>query len=291
MFGPFGVRLGPLTLSYFGLILIAAMIVGGAVSYRRARARGQDSELVIDLLTWGLIGAVILARLFYIWNPPPSVAVLYSRRWFLTHPFDLQIGPLAIWSGGFGSAGALLGGLLGVFLLLRRKNADVKLWADILVPGALAGLAIAGLASVVNQQMYGPPTTLPWGVSVLSPVPPYDDPGLFPEGTRFHPTPAYLSVWALVTLGVVLWAESRRGLKPGDLFVLAGLILLPGLFLADFLRVDLSRSLFGLSGVQVVAILLLAGIVGLGVRRNQQAAAASEARHAAPAERSATGDE
>ncbi len=269
-FTPFGIHLGPLTLSYFGLILLLAMAVGGVISYRRARARGQDPELVIDALTWGLIGAVILARLFYIWNPPPSVAELYSRRWYLTHPFDLQVGPLAIWSGGFGPAGALLGGLLGVFIFLKRRGVDIWLWADILTPGSLAGLAIACLANIVNQQMYGPPTSLPWGIAVLSPVPPYNDLNLYPAGTRFHPTPAYLSLWSLAVLGIVVWVESRRGLQPGDLFLLAALIFLPGLFVADFLRLDLSRSLFGLSGVQVMAVLLLIGGLWIGLRRNRQ---------------------
>lgn len=265
-----GIHLGPVTFSFFGLILLAALVAGGFWAYRTARREGENPEHVIDLLTWGSALGIVVARLFYVWNPPPFVSAFYDRRWYLTHPFDLQVGPLAIWSGGLGMAGALVGGVLGVVLALWRRKLDLPLWADILTPGALLGLAIAAWANGVHRQMYGPPTALPWGVSIASPAAPYNDYTLYPPGTtRFHPTPAYVSLWALVTLGVVLLAGRRFAarMQPGDRFLLAAVVYLPGLFLLDFLRVDVNRGLLGLTGMQSLALLALVALVWLGVRR------------------------
>lgn len=263
---PRGIQLGPVIIGYFGLILIAAMAAGAMIAYRRVRQHGQDPDLLWDLLTWGLVAGIVIGRLFFIWNPPPSVEAIADRRWYLTHPFDLAIGPLAIWSGGFGTAGALLGALFGAWIVLRRKHVDAWLWADIVAPGALVGIAIASFANIANQQMYGPPTTLPWGIPISGPVAPYN--ALSPE-TRFHPTPIYVAVWSLVTLGITLWIEARRRLPKGALFVVSALILMPGLFLADFLRADVARPMLGLSGMQLLAMMLFAAAAVVLVRRRR----------------------
>ncbi len=259
-----GIQLGPVIIGYFGLILILAMAAGGFISYRRARRRGENPDIVLDALTWGLVIGIAVARLAYVLNPPPSVAAVTSRRWFLTHPFDLQMGPLAIWSGGLGMGGALVGGILGVYLLLRRREVDVWLWADILTPGALAGIVIGTLANLVNQQMYGPPTRMPWGIPIERPAPPYD---LLPDGARFHPTPFYLGLWTLATFVILHWLRGRVSLRRGELFLLGLLIYTPGLFLADFVRVDLARWLFGLSGMQVISVVLFGAALVMLIRR------------------------
>src|SRR5687767_6904591 len=101
-FTPLGIQIGPVLLTFFGLILLTALMAGGYFAQLRARRVRQDMDIVTDLLVWGLIAGVILGRVFYVWNPPPSVAAFYDRASFLSHPFDLQIGPLAIWSGGLG---------------------------------------------------------------------------------------------------------------------------------------------------------------------------------------------
>lgn len=260
-FTSLGIQLGPVLLSYFGLILLAALATGGMVASLRARRAGQDPDLVIDILTWGLIGGVVLARLFYVLNPPPSVAAVYDRTWFLRHPFDLQIGPFAVWSGGLGMAGALLGGLLGVLLLLVRRRAAIGDWIDILAPALMVALVIAPWANLINQQMYGPPTTLPWGIAVGNPTPPFE------PGMRFHPTPAYLSIWALICAIILFWLDGQRRLMKGALFATALLLYLPALFLADFLRVDISRPVFGLTGMQLLVLPLFLSALGLWLSR------------------------
>lgn len=254
---PTGIQVGPILLYYFGLILLVALIVGGFFARLRAKQQGLDTGLVIDLIIWAVIVGVIFARALYIWNPPPSVAEIYDRRWFLAHPFDLQVGPLAIWSGGLSMAGALIGGLIGVTLTLLRRRADGWRWGDVLAPAVLLGMFVAAWANVANQQMVGPPTTLPWGLAVSNPVPP------FTPDERFHPTPAYLAIWAIITLIIVLWLESRQRLRKGMLLLWSILSYTPGLFLADFLRVDVNRVFLGLTDMQVISLILflIAGLL------------------------------
>ena len=202
---------------------------------------------------------VVFARLFYILNPPPSVAALYSREWYLIHPLDLQIGPLAVWSGGLGMAGMLFGAVLGALLVLWRQDLDSWLWADITVPGLLLVLIIAPWGNLLRGQMIGLPTELPWGIGVAYPPSPY------PPDTLFHPIPAYLSLWALLLLCVV-WGAGRLSLKKGDIFLGLSLLYGIGLCLADLLRIDVSRSLLGFSGMQTLAlgiVLWASGMIGV----------------------------
>lgn len=276
-----GLKLGVVTFSFFGMIVITAILVGGFISMCQARRRGQDATQVIDLLTTGFVVSLVTARLFYIWNPPPSVARYYDRGWYLAHPFDLQIGPLAVWSGGLGLAGALIGGVAGVLFMLWRRRLPMRLWADLLTPGALIGLLIAPWANIVTRQMIGPPTGLPWGITVAAPPPPYDDFAVYPPGvTRFHPTPAYVSVWTLAALGIVLYMRGGYAdrMRDGDAFALAAALYLPGVFVADFLRIDQYRGLLGMTGLQGVAV---AGMIGLAAMWFTRPAASPAANHRA----------
>ncbi len=254
-----GITIGPLTLGYFALIVLAALVAGGAIGAARAKQVGEDPSLLLDLGIGALLGGLIIARLFFVLNPPPSVAAYYDRAWFLSHPFDLQAGPLAVWSGGLSGAGALLGGGLACALILRRRGVDRRRWADLLLPGILVGLAIAPWGNIITGQLYGPPTTLPWGMVVEQPLPPY------PAGTHFHPTPAYLSLWALLCLGLVTVVGGRYAgwLHPGDRFLISLGAYSLGLFAFDFLRLDVTR-LLGLTEMQWVALaLLIAALLAL----------------------------
>jgi phosphatidylglycerol:prolipoprotein diacylglycerol transferase len=265
-FGTQAINLGPVEVGYFGLIVVAAIAVGAFITRRAAVQCDIDPAPLLLLIEWGLFGGLILARLFYILNPPPSVAAIYDRAWFLSHPFDVQVGPLAVWSGGLGMAGALLGAALAITFRLVRAKLDRWQWADLFVPGALTGLIISPWANVVNRQLYGPPTYLPWGIVVRNPVPPYDNLELFPQPLRFHPTPAYLSIWAALTLAAI-WLIRRRfsdRLHIGDTFLLAALFYGIGVFLADFLRVDVSRPLLGLSVMQLLALAIVVWAIATG---------------------------
>lgn len=268
---PFALQLGPLTLTFFSLMTTLAVVACAVVTGWVARRRGQDPVLVFDLLGWMLVLGVVFARLFYVLNPPPSVAALYSREWYLAHPLDLQIGPLAAWSGGLSMTGMLVGALLGALAVFRRQRLDGWLWADVAVPGLLLLLIIGPWGNLLMGQMIGPPTGLPWGVVIDHPPPPYNDAILYSPGMPFHPTPAYLSIWALL-VGGGAWGLNRRYAsrwQKGDTFLTVSLLYSVGLFLADFLRVDVSRFFLGLSGMQSVGLVMFACCAAMMVRRHR----------------------
>jgi prolipoprotein diacylglyceryl transferase len=251
-----GIQFGPIIVSFFSLIVLAALLSAVIFAHLRVSRAQQDTKIVIDVAVWVLVISIVLGRIFYVVNPPPSVAELYNRDWMFAHVFDLQIGPLAVWSGGIGSAGALLGGILGALIVLRRNKADLWYWGDLLTPPALLGLVISPFANLINQQMYGQATTLPWGIHVENPIPPYA------SGTIFHPTPVYVSLWGLLCLGLILWIERKLALQDGQLLLVAAVIYLPGLILADVLRVDVNHFRLGLTGMQTIAVII---VIGAGI--------------------------
>lgn len=255
-----GLQLGVFTTSYFGLIVLAGAAVGLLASAREARRRGQNSGELLRLAIWAGAGAMVLGRLFFVLNPPPSVALHYTPGWYLRHLLDLQAGPLAVWNGGLSRAGITCGAALGMLVALRRRGLDVPTWADILAPALIVALLVMPWANVANGQLLGPPTGLPWGMAIDHRVPPYTDLDLHPPSIRFHPTPAYLSLWTLLAAGT--WAVVRRrfaALPAGGSFVLAAALLAPGMLALDFLRIDVARPVFGLTGMQWLALGVLAG--------------------------------
>ncbi|MBN1119881.1 MAG: prolipoprotein diacylglyceryl transferase [Anaerolineae bacterium] len=262
-----GFEFGPVTITWFALIALAALATGGGLGFLSARRRGLDAEIVLTLLTWMLVGGMVVGRLIFILNPPPSVAVVYDRRWFLSHFFDLQIGPLAFWSGGIEPAGVLIGAVGTFVYVIKRSKLDLPVWFNAIWPGALLFLVIAPWANVPARQLFGPPTRLPWGMVNNYCIPPYDDLSLYPADLRFHPTPVYVSLWALLVVIACLILSKKEADRFSDstITTLSMVAMSLGLFLADFLRIDVSYLLFGLTGMQVVVLVgwLAAGIVAL----------------------------
>jgi phosphatidylglycerol:prolipoprotein diacylglycerol transferase len=137
----------------------------------------------------------------------------------------------------------MLFGGLATYLFTRRRRLDLRLILDSVAPSLLFGQAAARPANLINQELYGPPTDLPWGISIASPyrIPPWTDLGRYPlETTRFHPTFAYEMVWNVLAGGLLLWLGRRYAdrLRPGALF--AGWMILAGMgrFLIEAFRPD-----------------------------------------------------
>src|SRR5690606_15319503 len=149
---------GVLTISYFGLILLLAVLVAVAISWREARRRGQTPHVLFGVLTWALVLGVVVGRLVYVLAPPPSVAQIYSRSWYFSDPVDQQIGPWASSSRELVRAGIAIGAALGALISQRRQGCDLRTWADTLTPVLLAELVIAPWANVVNEQHFVAPT-------------------------------------------------------------------------------------------------------------------------------------
>lgn len=219
-----------LTVRWYGVFIVSGAILAGALAVRRARAHGIAEEHVWNQLFLGMVLGIIGARVYYVafeWGR-------YANR-SLLEIANPQGGGLAI-------HGAIIGALIAVLFYTRRHRIPMLIWLDICVPTLLVGQAIGRWGNFFNQEAYGRPTSLPWGLDIATDrrVPPYDNLVQYPESTRFHPTFLYESIWDGGALLLILWLErrSRTRLKPGDSALLYGVLYSAGRFVTEGLRTD-----------------------------------------------------
>lgn len=243
-----GFQIGPLTVHFYGLILMSGVVAAAVLSYFEAKRRDLDTEVVLDSLTWIVIGGVIGARIWHILTPPASMVEQgITTMYYLTHP----LAALAIWRGGLGIPGAVAGGALAFYLYARKRGLRFGTWADIFAPGLALGQAIGRWGNFVNQEVYGAPTDLPWAITI-------DPKNRLPEFidvATYHPLFLYESLFNLANMVLLLWISRKyeEKLKPGDVF-LTYLVTYPVFrFFMEFLRLD--RSFVG--GVNANQILML----------------------------------
>src|SRR5512135_3020422 len=222
-----GFALGPLFIRFYGIILMLGAVAGGWLATVEMKRRGHDPEMVWDLLVYLIIGGVIGARLWHIFTPPPSsIAQGFTTEFYLTHPLDA----VAIWKGGLGIPGVIMGGLVALWFYTRNNKAFSFLdWADIAGPSLALGQAIGRWGNFFNQELYGPPTNLPWGIAIDC-AHRIGDHGIaqwpcsqYPfETTAFQPLFLYESASGVIGLIALLWLARRFGprMRPGDLLLI-----------------------------------------------------------------------
>jgi phosphatidylglycerol---prolipoprotein diacylglyceryl transferase len=226
------------TIHFYGIILMIGTLAGSYLASREAKRRGYNPDLIWDMLIYLIIGGVIGARLWHIFSPPPtSLAQGITTTYYLTHP----LAAIAIWNGGLGIPGAVIGGALVMYWYTRKHQLVFAEWLDIGAPSVALGQAIGRWGNFFNQELYGAPTNLPWAI--------YIDPqhrmAGFADQAYYHPLFLYESLWDLANMILLLWLGRRYPdwLKKGDLFLIYTLIYAVGRFALDFLRLDASRVL------------------------------------------------
>jgi phosphatidylglycerol---prolipoprotein diacylglyceryl transferase len=151
------------TIHFYGIIIIGGVIAGAFLSRKEAKRRGLDPDIIWDMLIYLLIGGVLGARLWHIFSPPPtSLEQGITTVYYLTHP----LAAIAIWNGGLGIPGAIIGGAIAMFIYTRKHKLDFAVWADIAAPGIALGQAIGRWGNFFNQELYGSPSTLPWAIYI-----------------------------------------------------------------------------------------------------------------------------
>jgi len=265
---PTGFHIGPIPVYYYGIILMLGALAGSWLASREARRRGQDTELVWDGLIWVLIGGILGARIWHILTPPPSMVALgITTSWYLTHPLDM----ISTWNGGLGIPGAVIGGVIALYMFSKRRKISFLDWVDIAAPGLALGQAIGRWGNFVNQEVYGAPTNLPWAVHIDAQ---HRLPG-YQNVETFHPLFLYESLWSLMNMGVLLWLGRRYPdrLKPGDLFLTYLIIYPVGRFFLEFLRLD-SAQVAGLNANQTVMAVVALAAIALLIWRHRKPEAA-----------------
>ena len=249
-------------LHFYGMVIMFGAVLAAALASREAKRRGQDPELVWDLLIWLIIFGIVGARLWHVFTPPPSaIAQGLTTAYYLSNPLDL----VAVWNGGLGIPGAVIGGAIALFIFARRNGLNFAEWADIAAPALALGQAIGRWGNYFNQELYGAPTNLPWKIFI---EPPYRLPQ-FADVAYYHPLFLYESLWNLGNMVFLLWLgrRYRDHLQSGDIF-LAYLVIYPiGRFLLDFLRLDASQ-IAGINANQTfMAVVAVCAMLALVFRR------------------------
>jgi phosphatidylglycerol---prolipoprotein diacylglyceryl transferase len=258
-----------LQIRYYGIIIVLAMLVAAFVASRLAKRDNQDPDHIWGALTWAIIPAIIGARLWAILAPSASaVAAGQTTEWYLANFFDPQNGAIAIWSGGLSVFGAIIGGALGGYIYVRRHKLNVWQYLDyagIVLP---LGQAIGRFANYVNQELYGLPTTLPWGITISSQhrVEPFKSLIDYPLETRFHPLFLYEALFNLGLFAVLLWLfrRKRNVLRYGDFFLIYVMAYSFVRFFLEFIRADVP-TVAGVNTSQGFTLLafIVAGVIFL----------------------------
>lgn len=241
LLNPDFLKLGPLTIKWYGLIITSAIGLGIYLADREARRLKLDEEFIYNLAMWVVPIAILGARLYEV----------FVLRWpyYAENPGKI----LAIWEGGLAIHGAVIGGAITAYFVTRRHKADFFQWADILMPSVILGQAIGRWGNFFNQEAYGSPAPA-WLVDLM--------PGWFREqmtiyGTVMHPTFLYESLWNLGVFAFLIWYR-RQNPKRGSVTALYLVLYNVGRFFIEALRTDSSYWFGTIKVAQAVAVMLMA---------------------------------
>lgn len=253
-------QLGPLVIHFYALFILAGIVVAVALTAARMKARGMEAGLAIDIAIWAVPMGIIGGRIFHV--------VTHLNDYFGVGKDWTAI--FRLWEGGLAIYGAIIFGSIGAFIacqvdikFLKIESAGIRFlsFADALVPGLLAAQALGRWGNYFNNELFGGPTDLPWGILIPSSNESY--PSGLPEGVAFHPTFLYESLWSLLGIAVLLLLERRYKLRWGLMFASYLMWYSLGRFFVESIRLDPSDIFFGLRTNQISALVGL--LVGLAL--------------------------
>lgn len=230
-----GISLGPLLLRWNGLLIMIGIALAGILAVQESKRRGYDFEIILDLILPMMIWGTIFARLWHVLTPPlSSVQLGLTTEYYFSHPLDF----LAIWIGGLGFPGALIGGVIALYFFCRIYEFKFAELADILAPAIALGQAVGRLGNYFNQELYGLPTAVAWKIFIS----PEHRLGGYEAVEFYHPLFAYESILSLVNLAILFWVSRRFAdkLKAGDLFLVYLFNASAIRFFLEYLRLDVA---------------------------------------------------
>jgi prolipoprotein diacylglyceryl transferase len=239
--------LGPVPIRAYALCIIAGILVAVWLTRRRWAAAGGNPDDVTDVVMWAVPFGIVGGRLYHVITDPEL---------YFTAGHE-PIRALFIWDGGLGIWGAVALGAVGAWIGCRRKGIRLADFADALAPGLVLAQAIGRWGNYFNQELYGAPTTLPWGLW----IDPANRPADTPDVALYQPTFLYESLWDLGVLVLLLWAGKRFALRDGRLFALYVAAYTVGRAWVEALRVDHANHFLGLRLNDWTSLIVFAGAV------------------------------
>lgn len=150
--------MGTILVHWYGVLIMAGAVLAAFMAAWGAKRRGMDPNYIWDMLPWLLIAGIVGARIWHILTPPVSMVEMgITTQYYLTHPLDA----IAVWNGGLGIPGAVIGGALALLIYCLVKKQKFSFWLDVIAPGLLAAQIIGRIGNFLNQELFGKPSTLP----------------------------------------------------------------------------------------------------------------------------------
>ena len=254
--GSRSIEIGPLDLRAYGLAIAVGVIAAVIIGQRRWQRAGGDPSDIVDISTWAVPAGIVGARAWH---------VLTDWEKFRGDWLDA----FAIWKGGLGIPGALIAGVLAGIVVARRKDISLAGVLDAVAPAIPVAQAIGRLGNWFNQELFGRPTDLPWGLE----IDPENRPVRFAHEETFHPTFLYEALWNLALAAGLVLLGRRRRLREGQLFVLYVAGYAVGRLWVEMLRVDPASKLLGLRvniWTSIVALVLALAVLVARSRQSRE---------------------
>jgi phosphatidylglycerol:prolipoprotein diacylglycerol transferase len=276
---PIAFQLGPITFPWYGIGYAVGLFLAAIVIMREARRRGLDPEIVPNAMIIVAIAALIGGRLYH---------VIDQWQLYRDDLLKIVLPPYA----GLGAYGGLATGILAIYLYTRWKRLEFWTWMDIAAPGVFVMQGIARWGNFFNQELYGPPTNLPWGIAIqcANRVVEYAcPPGSAPTdtlGQHFQPLFLYESLSGIIGAITLLWLARRFGprLRPGDLALIFIIWYSLVRFALEYMRAGYNWTFFGVPTAQVVSLgFVLFAVIVLVFRHRPGAARGAALRAEAEA--------
>ena len=244
-------NLGPLPIRAYAMFIILGIVVAVWLGNKRYVARGGSSGTITDIAIWAVPFGIVGGRLYH---------VISDHQLYFGPGGSGFSGAIRIWDGGLGIWGAVALGAVGAWIGARRQGVALLPVADAIAPGIALAQAIGRLGNYFNQELFGSPTTLPWGLEIdLA-----HRPAGYEQFSTFHPTFLYEALWMVGVALILIWADRRFNLGHGRVFALYIVLYCVGRTWIELLRIDTANHILGLRlNVWTAIIVGVGGLVWL----------------------------
>jgi len=246
-----GFHLGVLFIHYYGLMYVIGIGLAIIITRRRWQAVGGNPALVTDVATWAVPAGIVGGRIYF----------------DITTPFDIRPdtwwGVFAVWNGGLGIWGGIVAGVAVGIWRVHRAGADWRLMCDAVAPALLVAQAIGRIGNYFNQELFGKPTSLPWGLAISQSAKLNSGmPAQYLKYSYFQPSFLYELIWDLALAAFLVWLGHHRRIKPPGLLALYVVGYAGYRIFEETIRIDSSAYFLGLRLNEYIAIAVtLAGII------------------------------
>lgn len=237
--------IGPFPIRAYAMCILAGIVVAVWITQRRLNPRGGKPGQALDVAVWAVPFGIVGGRIYHVITDPELYFAAGRNPW----------NAFAIWNGGLGIWGAVALGVVGAWIGCRRHGVRLLDYADAAAPGIVLAQAIGRWGNYFNQELFGGPTSLPWGLEIS----PANRPPGYTQYATFQPTFLYESLWCVLVALALVQIDRRFTLARGQIFALYGVLYTIGRGLIELLRTDHANHILGLRLNVWTSVIVFAG--------------------------------